>query len=53
MSSLRGIVSVLIFGLLGLPELGIAGAGHCHRAGQIVAALAVMARGLRNLREEV
>lgn len=38
---------LLIFGLLGLPEMGIAGAAIATVAGQIVAALVVMRRGLR------
>lgn len=36
---------LLIFGLLGLPQLGIAGAAVATVAGQIVAALVVMRRG--------
>ncbi|MDD6872650.1 MAG: MATE family efflux transporter [Clostridiales bacterium] len=38
---------LLIFGLFGLPEMGIAGAAAATVAGQIVAALVVMRRGLR------
>lgn len=38
---------LLIFGLLGLPELGIAGAAIATVAGQTVAALIVMRRGFR------
>ena len=38
---------LLIFGLLGLPEMGIAGAAAATVAGQIVAALVVMKKGLR------
>lgn len=38
---------LLIFGLWGLPKLGIAGAAIATVAGQIVAALAVMGKGLR------
>lgn len=38
---------LLIFGLLGLPEMGIAGAAVATVAGQIVAALVVMPRGFR------
>lgn len=37
---------LLIFGLLGFPQLGIAGAAIATVAGQIVAALAVMKKGL-------
>lgn len=38
---------ILIFGLFGLPELGIAGAAFATVAGQIVAALIVMRGGFR------
>lgn len=38
---------LLIFGMFGLPELGISGAALATVAGQIVAALIVMKRGLR------
>lgn len=38
---------LLIFGLFGLPKLGIAGAAVATVAGQIVAALVVMKKGLR------
>lgn len=38
---------LLIFGLVGLPEMGIAGAAIATVAGQIVAALVVMPRGFR------
>ena len=38
---------LLIFGLFGLPEMGIAGAAIATVAGQIVAALVVMKRGYR------
>lgn len=38
---------LLIFGLFGLPEMGIAGAAAATVAGQIVAALVVMKKGLR------
>lgn len=38
---------LLIFGLLGFPEMGIAGAAIATVAGQIVAALVVMRRGLK------
>ena len=38
---------LLIFGMFGLPELGIAGAAIATVAGQIVAALIVMRRGFR------
>ena len=38
---------LLIFGLLGLPEMGIAGAAIATVAGQIVAALVVMKKGFR------
>lgn len=38
---------LLIFGLLGLPEMGIAGAAVATVAGQIVAALVVMKKGFR------
>ncbi len=38
---------ILIFGMFGLPSLGIAGAAYATVAGQIVAALAVMRRGIR------
>ena len=38
---------LLIFGLLGLPELGIAGAAIATVVGQMVAALVVMRRGCR------
>lgn len=38
---------LLIFGLFGLPELGIAGAAGATVAGQIVAALIVMKKGYR------
>ncbi len=38
---------LLIFGLLGLPEMGIAGAAVATVAGQIVAALVVMKKGYR------
>lgn len=38
---------VLIFGMFGLPELGIAGAAIATVAGQIVAALIVMKKGFR------
>lgn len=37
---------LLIFGLFGLPEMGIAGAAAATVAGQIVAALVVMKKGL-------
>lgn len=40
---------LLIFGLFGLPEMGIGGAAVATVAGQIVAALAVMKKGLRKL----
>lgn len=38
---------LLIFGMLGLPEMGIAGAAAATVAGQIVAALVVMKKGFR------
>lgn len=38
---------LLIFGLLGLPELGIAGAAYATVAGQVVAAAVVMKNGFR------
>lgn len=38
---------LLIFGLIGLPEMGIAGAAVATVAGQICAALVVMRRGVR------
>ncbi len=38
---------LLIFGMLGLPEMGIAGAAVATVAGQIVAALVVMKKGFR------
>lgn len=38
---------LLIFGMFGLPEMGIAGAAIATVAGQIVAALVVMHKGLR------
>ena len=38
---------LLIFGMFGLPEMGIAGAAIATVAGQIVAALVVMGKGLR------
>ena len=38
---------LLIFGLFGLPEMGIAGAAAATVAGQIAAALVVMRKGLR------
>ena len=38
---------LLIFGLFGLPEMGIAGAAIATVAGQIVAALVVMKKGFR------
>ncbi len=38
---------LLIFGLLGLPEMGIAGAGLATVAGQVAAALVVMKKGFR------
>lgn len=38
---------LLIFGMFGLPEMGIAGAAVATVAGQIVAALVVMKKGLR------
>ena len=38
---------LLIFGMLGLPEMGFAGAAIATVAGQIVAALVVMGKGLR------
>ena len=38
---------LLIFGMFGLPEMGIAGAAAATVAGQIVAALAVMKKGYR------
>ena len=38
---------LLIFGLFGLPEMGIAGAAAATVTGQIVAALVVMKKGLR------
>lgn len=38
---------LLIFGMFGLPEMGIAGAAIATVAGQIVAALVVMRKGLR------
>lgn len=40
---------ILIFGMFGLPELGIAGAAAATAAGQIAAALAVMKKGFRRL----
>ncbi len=38
---------ILIFGMLGLPEMGIAGAAAATVAGQIVAALVVMKKGFK------
>lgn len=38
---------ILIFGMFGLPEMGIAGAAAATVAGQIVAALVVMKKGFR------
>lgn len=38
---------LLIFGMFGLPEMGVAGAAIATVAGQIVAALVVMGKGLR------
>lgn len=40
---------ILIFGLLGVPEMGISGAAMATVAGQIVAALVVMKKGCRRL----
>ena len=45
---------LLIFGMLGLPEMGIAGAAVATAAGQVVAALVVMRRGFRkSLKKEI
>lgn len=38
---------LLIFGMFGLPEMGIAGAAYATVAGQVVAALVVMKKGFR------
>ncbi len=38
---------LLIFGMFGLPEMGIAGAAYATIAGQVVAALVVMKKGYR------
>lgn len=38
---------LLIFGMFGLPEMGIAGAAYATVAGQVVAALVVMKKGYR------
>lgn len=38
---------ILIFGLMGIPEMGIAGAAAATVTGQIVAALVVMKKGFR------
>ncbi len=38
---------ILIFGMFGLPELGVAGAAYATVAGQIAAALIVMKKGFR------
>lgn len=48
LTALSIIYPLLIFGLLGLPRLGVSGAAIATVAGQIVAALVVMRKGFRS-----